>query len=142
MPAQVTHFLFDEPVGCTLNRSRLDRYNRPETDVHESLFGRNGVERPHRVGGAIRIGRQAQWAEPDRFDRDVFQEPAEEIGGPVDGYLDVLDHPFQWRPAMQSFDPVRDAEPTIEGDEFPVEGTAPQALWPESSNKGLLRAER
>src|SRR4029077_3964273 len=90
----------------------------------------------------MRSGRSPDGTQPYRLDRDVRQEPAKELRGPLDGYLDVLHEALAGRAAVSLLDAVGDVEPLIVGDHLPVNAAAPVAPRPEPADPRVLRAER
>ena len=80
--------------------------------------------RPDRVQRPAVVVAQSQRAQPDRLDRHVREEPVEELGAPLDRHLDVLDHAFARRAAVQLLEAIADVEPPFEPHELPVRAAA------------------
>src|SRR5262245_32420338 len=92
-----------------------DRHRRPEAYVDV------GVMRPNRVERPAAVVAQSNGAQPDRLDRDIVEEPFEELDAALDRHLDVLDDPLERRAAVALLDPVGDVEALVVADQLPVE---------------------
>src|SRR4029078_9104655 len=88
------------------------------------------------------VARQPEGTQPDGLDRDVRQNPAKELRGPLDGYLDVLHYALAGRAAVSLLDAVGYVEPLILGDQLPLTAAARVAPRPEPADPRVLRAER
>src|SRR5688500_5550689 len=104
---------------------RVAGHTRPEPDVDVGLTGTQRIERPP-VAAADR-------AQPDRLDRDLAQEPVQELGGAPQRHLDVLYHTLARRAAVPRLEAVGDGEAVVEGDELPVERASAVATRPEAA---------
>src|SRR5690606_31889625 len=85
---------------------------------------------------------QLDRAEPDRLDGDVLEEPVEELLGPLQGDLDVLDHPLLLRSTAPPVDGGDDAAASLQVLDLPVEVTAQPLPRPDPAQRRDLRAER
>src|SRR4029453_9123656 len=84
---------------------------------------------------------QAQGADPDGRHSDLAMEGLQELGRPLDGHLDVLDHLLPARSAPELVDPGGDPVPALEGDDPPVDVAAQPAPGPETPQAGPLHPE-
>ena len=132
---QCGDLVLDAPVRGARPRSRVGRHRRPEADVDVQLTGPQRVERPRLLAA------KSQRAQPDRLDRHLTQEPAQEVGGGAERDLDVLHHPLARRPALPGLEPVGHGEAPVEGDELPVDAAAQPAPGPQPAHGRVLRAE-
>src|ERR1035438_2532193 len=93
--------LLNATVDLTIAAPWRDGHRGPETDINVGLVRVQRVERPrspvtlgldssHGSRGSRAAGAaQAQGAYPHRQDRHLAQEPVHELGGAVQGNLDV-----------------------------------------------------
>src|SRR5699024_4858796 len=137
----------DEPVPRPLGHAVLYGCRGPEADVDVGGVRLKWVEGP----GAVRFRAEAprggglpepQRADPHRFDGQFAQEPVEELGGAVDGHLDVLHHPLSRALPLEGADLVAEVVAVVEPDDLPVRRRPEQLLRPEAPDARVLHTER